>query len=74
MYLLILIGLFILRANGIAIPNIAFILTFAGICLGILQGYTQALAKQKEQQLEQKKEYLRGYFDGIAKKGSEVNG
>ena len=68
MYLVILIGLFILKANGIIIPNIAFILTFVGIGLSFLQGFFEGLEKQKKRQIEQKKEYLKGYFDGIVKK------
>lgn len=68
MYFVILIGLFILKANGIIIPNIAFILTFIGLGLSFLRGFLQELKEQKKQRIEQKTEYLSGYFDGIVKK------
>jgi len=45
MYFVILIGLFILKANGIIIPNIAFILTFVGLGLSFLQGFFEGLEK-----------------------------
>ena len=68
MYFVILIGLFILKANGIVIPNIAFILTFVGLGLCFLRGFLQELKEQKKQRIEQKTEYLNGYFNGIVKK------
>ena len=52
MYFIILIGLFILKANGIVIPNIAFILTFIGIGLSFLKGFFEGLAKRKEREKE----------------------
>lgn len=62
MYYIILIALFIAKANGIIVPTIAWILTGCGIAIMFTTGVTKRYIEIKKEEDKKTEEFLEKYL------------